>query len=146
MELNTDWNEFLQLLESFDVKYLLVGAIARSLIGEPRTTGDIDFWVSNDRENAEKMVAVADRFGFGSLGLTLDDFLADDIVVQLGYPPRRIDIMTAISGIKFDEAWENRTICSINGIKVNVISKGDFIKNKLATGRAKDLADVEELG
>lgn len=145
MELNTDWNEFLQLLESFDVKYLIVGAIAKALIGEPRTTGDIDFWLSNDQENAEKMLLVVHKFGFGALGLTLEDFLHDDVVLQLGYPPRRIDLMTSISGVDFLDAWERRTICEINGVKVNVISKSDLIANKLATARPKDLADVSDL-
>ena len=145
MALNTDWKEFLNLLVSYDVEFLIVGAWALAHYGEPRMTGDIDLWVATSPENAEKVVQVIDKFGFGSLGLTLEDFVHPDQVIQLGYPPRRIDVLTNISGLKFDEAWPSRVSGSLDGIPVYYISKEHFILNKKASGRNKDLADVDTL-
>jgi hypothetical protein len=106
-------------------------------------TGDIDFWVRIDSQNAEKLVNVIEAFGFASLGLVADDFLESDRVVQLGDPPRRIDILTKLTALEFDHAWANRQTGDLDGIPVHFLSREDFLVNKRATGRAKDLADVE---
>jgi len=145
MALNPDWKDFLELLESSGAEFLLVGAWARAFLGEPRMTGDIDFWIRRSPENAEKLVRVVKEFGFGSLGLTVDDFLSEDMVVQLGYPPRRIDILTRITGVTFEEAWEEKGEGTLDGIRVHYLSKQHFVRNKRATGRPKDLADIEAI-
>ncbi len=144
MALNTDWKEFLKLLESNGVDFLVVGAWARAFYGEPRMTGDIDFWVLPTPVNASKLIKAINDYGFSSLGLRDEDFLAID-QVQLGFPPRRIDLLTGLTGLDFECAWPNRTLGELDGITVSYISKEDFIKNKLATGRAKDLADIEAI-
>lgn len=145
MALNPDWKEFLRLLESCGVEFIVVGAWARAFHGEPRMTGDIDFWIRRSPENAEKLLRVVREFGFGSLGLTLSDFLADDIVIQLGYPPRRIDIITKLTGLSFEEGWRDKVPGTLDDVGVYYLSKEHFIRNKRATGRAKDLADVEAI-
>ena|SRR5437870_8819737 len=103
-----DLREFIELLNSHDVRYLIVGGYAVAYHGYPRTTGDIDFFLEVSEENAAKMEAVLIDFGFGGLGLTRQDFLKPDQIIQLGYPPNRIDLLTAISGVSFAEAWEAR--------------------------------------
>ncbi len=110
MALNTDWKEFLNLLASYDVDFIVVGAWARAQFGEQRVTGDIDFWVRTSPENAAKVIAVVEEFGFGSLGLTEADFLGEDQVIELGYPPRRIDLLTKLTALAFETSWNNRVV------------------------------------
>ena len=145
MVLHQDFKELLKLLNENNVDYLIVGAFALGFYGSPRSTGDIDVWVRVDEKNAKKLVKTLNDFGFGSLGYKESDFLDSNLIIQLGVPPVRIDIIMSISGVLFDDAYPNKISVEKEGIKINYISKADFIKNKKASGRLKDLADVESL-
>lgn len=140
-----DFIDFVQLLNDHQVKYMVVGAYALSVHGRPRHTGDLDIWIKPDAENAGKMVRVIAEFGFGQLGLTENDFLRENYVTQLGYPPLRIDILNAISGVEFDEAYSARFETEVDELEISFISANDLIRNKQSVGRAKDLGDVEAL-
>ena len=143
--LNRDFKEFAESLAAQGVEYLLIGGYALAAHGHPRFTGDIDFWIGPDPSNIERLLLALQQFGFGSLGLTAADFSADS-VVQLGQPPRRIDLLTAIDGVQFDACWSRRLTLSIDALTLNLIGLEDFVANKRATGRMKDLADLESLG
>jgi predicted nucleotidyltransferase len=143
--LEQDFIEFVEFLNKHQVKYIVVGAYALSFHGRPRNTGDLDIWIKPDAENVRRMVRVIADFGFDQLRLTEDDFLRENYVTQLGYPPLRIDILNAISGVDFDEAYNARVETDIDGLQISFISAKDFIKNKQVSGRAKDLADIESL-
>ena len=145
MKLDKDFNEFVELFVANDVRFLVVGGYALAAHGYPRATDDFDAWVWANSENAEKIVECLAEFGFGSLNLTTDDFTTLDRVVQLGYPPYRIDIITSISGVEFDSAWANRLVVDVDGLQVPFIGRDDLLTNKRATGRPKDLLDVEYL-
>ena len=145
MKLDKDFNEFVELFVARGVRFLVVGGYALAAHGYPRATDDFDAWVWANSENAEKIVECLAEFGFGGLNLTTDDFTTLDRVVQLGYPPYRIDIITSISGVKFDNAWANRLVVDVDGLQVPFIGRDDLLKNKRATGRPKDLLDVERL-
>jgi len=145
MKLDKDFNEFVELFVAKDVRFLVVGGYALAVHGYPRATDDFDAWVWVNSENAAKIVECLAAFGFGSLNLTTDDFTTLDRVVQLGYPPYRIDIITSISGVEFDSAWANRLVVDIDGLQVPFIGRDDLLTNKRATGRPKDLLDVEYL-
>ncbi len=145
MELNRDFNEFIAYFVARDVRFLIVGGYALAAHGHPRYTKDLDVWVRVDVENAERIIRALDDFGFGSLGLTRADFVEDDVVVQLGREPHRIDLLTFISGVEFDDAWEHRVKVDLGGVSVPVIGRTELRRNKLATGRLRDLADAEEL-
>lgn len=140
-----DFVDFIELLNQHEVAYLIVGAHALAYHGRPRHTGDLDIWIKPSLQNSGKMVAVLHDFGFGSLGLREEDFLKENYVTQLGYPPLRIDILNAISGVEFDEAYSNKIAGEVDGLAINFINISDFIKNKEATGRNKDLGDIEAL-
>jgi hypothetical protein len=140
-----DFVDFIELLNQHQVDYMIVGAHALSFHGRPRYTGDLDIWIKPSHENAGKMVEVLIDFGFGSLGLTELDFLKENYVTQLGYPPLRIDILNSISGVEFDEAYSNKVVGEVDGLVVNFINIPEFIKNKQASGRKKDLGDIEAL-
>jgi len=140
-----DFTDFVQLLKDHQVKYMVVGAYALSFHGRPRHTGDLDIWIKPDAENAGKMVKVIDAFGFGKLGLTEEDFLRENYVTQLGYPPLRIAILNAISGVDFDEAYHTRLETEIDGLEIAFISANDLIRNKRNMGRPKDIGDIEAL-
>ncbi len=142
--LNRDFKEFAELLDAHRVEYLLVGGYALAAHGHPRYTGDIDFWVSQDPRNVERLLEALKHFGFGSLGLEAKDF-GPDVVVQLGHPPRRIDLMTTLDGVDFTECFARREAAMLGGTRLWLISREDFKSNKRATGRAKDLADLEAL-
>lgn len=137
--------EFVESLLANKVEFVVVGAHALAFHGHPRYTQDIDFFVRRNSENAARLVSTLREFGFGSLNLTESDFAEPDQVIQLGMPPNRIDILTQIAGVEFDEAWANRERGDLDGLEVNFVSKADFVKNKLAVGRPKDLADVAAL-
>lgn len=145
MVLHQDYKELLKLLNQNKVEYLVVGAYALGFYGSPRNTGDIDIWIGTGEENAKKMVKALADFGFSSLGYTEKEFLEKDTVIQLGVPPVRIDILMSISGLEFEEAYKNRKAFDAGELLINYISKEDFIKNKKAAGRLKDLADIERL-
>ena len=145
MKLDKDFNEFVELFVAKGVRFLVVGGYALAAHGYPRATDDFDAWVWANSENAEKIVECLATFGFGSLNLTTDDFTTLDRVVQLGYPPYRIDIITSISGVEFDSAWANRLVVDVDGLQVPFIGRDDLLTNKRATGRPKDLLDVKYL-
>jgi len=143
--LNKDFKEFVELLNSTHVEYLLVGGYALAAHGHPRYTGDIDFWVNPTPENARRLMQVLRSFGFGALGLAEDDFLQPEAVVQLGYPPARIDLLTAIDGVAFPECYARRRTVSLDGLELCLIDIDDLRANKRASGRPKDLADLDAL-
>ncbi|HSI56228.1 MAG TPA: nucleotidyltransferase [Ideonella sp.] len=142
--LNRDFKEFAELLNARGVEYLVVGGYALAAHGHPRYTGDIDFWLRPTQDNVERLLGVLKEFGFSSLGLAAADFDADT-VIQLGQPPRRIDLMTVIDGVEFDACYARREKVSLSGISLHIIGLEDFKTNKQATGRLKDLADLESL-
>ncbi len=142
--LNSDFKEFAELLNANGVEYLVVGGYALAAHGHPRYTGDIDFWVSHEAANIERLLNTLKAFVFGSLGLAASDFDADT-VIQLGNPPRRIDLLTRIDGVDFAGCWARRERVAIDGLVLNLIGLDDFKANKRAAGRLKDLADLDAL-
>jgi len=140
-----DFREFIELLNSHDVRYLIVGGYAVAYHGYPRATGDIDILIEPSEDNARRIESVLTTFGLGSLGLTFRDFLKSGIIVQLGFPPHRIDLATAITGVSFEEAWDGRIETELVGTPVKMISKANLLRNKAATGRPKDSADLDAL-
>lgn len=145
MDLDRDFREFVASFVGHEVRFLVIGGYALAAHGFPRATGDLDTWVWPDRNNAAKIIASLVDFGFGSLGLSVDDFVEPGIVVQLGYPPYRIDIITSIDGVDFDHAWERRMTVDLGGLAMPVIGREELIRNKIAAGRPQDLADVARL-
>jgi len=145
MLLNQDFKEFIALLNNNDVRYLVVGGYAVALHGHPRYTKDIDIWIELTPENADRIVQALKQFGFASLGLTPADFLEPSQVIQLGYPPRRIDLLTSLKGVDFESCYPDRTTIEIDGVNINFIDLANLKKNKQATGRHQDLADLENL-
>lgn len=143
--LNEDFKEFAALLHSNRVEYLIVGGYALAAYGHPRYTGDLDFWVGTDAGNAQRVLAALAEFGFGALGVGLDDLTTPDRVIQLGYPPRRIDLLTSIDGVDFAPCFARRLEVALDGLVLNFIGLDDFRTNKKSTGRHKDLADLEAL-
>ena len=146
MEVQKDFRDLLELLNAHKVEYLIVGAYALAFHGAPRYTGDIDIFVRPDPENAQHVMAALNDFGFGSAGLTAADFEIGDKVVQLGFPPVRVDIVTSITGISWEEAASGRVEGIYGNIPVYYIGREQFVLNKRALGRKKDLADLEALG
>lgn len=145
MVLSKDFREFIQLLNENNVRYLVVGGYAVAFHGHPRYTKDIDIWVWLNRGNAERLIKALYEFGFGSLDLKIQDFLEPDQVVQLGYPPNRIDILTELKGVDFEQCDATKVIVDTEGTSVNFIDLDNLKKNKKATGRHQDLADLEHL-
>lgn len=137
-----DFVDFIGLLNKHKVDYMVIGAHALAFHGRPRHTGDLDIWIRPSEENAKRMMSVIIEFGFGSVGLSEEDFLRDNYVTQLGYPPLRIDILNAISGVEFVEAFERKINADIEGMPINFINVQDYIKNKEASGRKKDNKDL----
>jgi predicted nucleotidyltransferase len=145
MILNPDFKEFFQLLNDNGARYLIIGGYAVAYHGYPRYTKDIDVWIWINPENATRLVKTLRDFGFESLGLEEKDFLESDTVVQLGYAPNRIDLIMGASGVDFDESFDSREEVEIDGVKLNFINLENLIKNKKASGRLQDLADIENL-
>lgn len=143
--LNKDFREFVELLGSGGVEYLVVGGYALAAHGHPRYTGDLDVWIRSTPDNVDRLLQALSSFGFGSLGLKREDFLKPGTVVQLGYPPSRIDLLTGLSGVNFDACYPNRVEMTIAGVRLPIIGLEEFRANKRASGRAKDLADLESL-
>jgi hypothetical protein len=143
-----DFRDFLSALNTFDVRYIVVGAHALAAHGVPRVTGDLDVWVAATEVNASRIWAALAHFGapLASLSIHESDFVRPDCVVQLGLPPYRIDIMTAISGVEFSNAWERRVFGQLFDVEVSFLSRADFMQNKRASGRPKDLEDIRSLG
>lgn len=141
--------DFLDLLRAFidgEVRFLIVGAYALGVHGRPRATGDLDVWVDPTPDNAARIIEALGQYGAPLQQVTADDFSRPGIVFQMGLPPVRIDVLTELSGVTFPEAWSDRISAAFGPLTVNVIGRDAFIKNKMATGRARDLADVEALG
>ncbi len=143
--LSSDLREFIHLLNTKSVKYVIVGAWALAFHGRPRYTGDLDIFVARELEDARRLMEVIEAFGFGQSGIERDDFLQVDHVIQLGRAPNRIDILTGISGVAFDEAWKSREQGKISDVDVFVISRDLLIKNKRAANRDKDQGDIKLL-
>jgi hypothetical protein len=146
MAVPKDLSEFVALLNSHGVEFLVVGAHALAYHGHPRYTGDLDLLVRPALENAAKLELALVAFSFGSLGLKAADFIAPERVIQLGVAPNRIDLLTSLTGVTFEEAWSSRAEGFLGGVAVPFLSREMLIKNKLATGRKQDAADVEALG
>lgn len=145
MELPPDWNEFIGLLISHRVRYLVVGAHAMAAAGRPRATQDIDFWVEPEEANAKRLVAALADFGFGELAPMWLEFTKPLKMVTLGRPPLRIDVMTSIAGVTFAEGWQGRTTVPVGEHSVEFLGRAQLLLNKRSTGRAKDRLDVELL-
>jgi len=143
--LNQDFREFVQSLHDNQVRYLVVDGYAVAFHGYPLYTKDIDLWVEMTPENAARIVQALQQFGFGSLGLTVQDFLEADTIIQLGHPPRRIDLLTTVPGVDFAVCFDARVVVEIDDLPVNFIDLQNLIKNKRASGSAQDLADIENL-
>jgi hypothetical protein len=145
MVLNQDFKEFLSALNDNSVRYLVVGGYAVALHGHPRYTKDIDVWIDRTDANAERMVQALEDFGFGALGLRKADFLVEDQIIQLGYAPNRIDIITDLPGVEFTSSYEARVVVDVGDILVNFIDLDNLKQNKRTSGRYQDLADLENL-
>jgi len=142
---NQDFKEFIQFLNDNHVHYLVVGGYAVAVHGHPRYTKDIDIWIEINQENAANLLCALEQFGFGSLGLQIQDFLSPDQIIQLGYPPNRIDLLTSIDGVNFADCYSSRLEINIDNIIVNFIDLENLRNNKKASGRLQDLADLENL-
>ena len=145
MILSQDFKEFLKSLNENNVKYLVIGGYAVAFHGHPRYTKDIDIWLSADKKNIENLLQALEDFGFASLALKVDDFLDPEQIIQLGYPPNRIDLLTALDGVDFITCYKNKIKVNIEGIFINFIDLENLKRNKKATGRYQDLADLENL-
>ena len=145
MEIQPDFRELLVLFNEQNVEYLIVGGYALAFHGAPRYTGDLDILVRPDHANAKRILKALALFGFGLLSLTEADFENPERVIQLGEPPVRIDLITSITGVSWEEAFSSRLPGNYDDIPVSFLGRESFIRNKRAIGRAKDLADIEAL-
>ncbi len=143
--LNPNFKDMLCALNDAMAEYLIVGAYAMAAHGCPRSTGDIDFWIRATPKNAKCVWDALVAFGAPMSEIAIADFSTPGIVFQVGVAPQRIDILTAISGIEFDDAWPNRLIADLDGLPAFVIGRDELLKNKLAAGRPKDLLDADIL-
>ena len=146
MILEKDFEDFVKLLNKYNVAYMIVGGYALALHGKPRHTGDLDIWIDVSEDNAAKLVLVLHEFGMGSIGLEKEDFLKPGFMSQIGYPPLRIDILNSIDGVSFSEAILGMQIIHLDDdLFLNYIGLDDFLVNKQASGRKQDLADIREI-
>jgi hypothetical protein len=145
VQLGKDFRDLLELLNRHQVRYLVVGGFAVAVHGTPRYTKDLDIWVEVSAENAGRIIAALDEFGFASLGLRAEDFLDPDVVIQLGYEPNRIDFLTKLTGVEFAEAYPARTSITLGELEVPLIDRTSLIANKRALGRPHDLDDARGL-
>lgn len=143
--LNQDFKEFIQFLNYNHVQYLVVGGYAVAIHGHPRYTKDIDIWIETSLDNANNLLQALEQFGFSSLGLQIQDFMTPDQIIQLGYPPNRIDLLTNIDGVVFEDCYPLRLEVFIDDVVVTFIDLDNLKKNKKASGRLQDLADLENL-
>ena len=145
MALSKDWREFLELLNSRGVDYVVVGAQSLAFHGRPRHTGDLDILIRPTPDNARLLLALLNEFGFEQSGFKETDFLQPDQIIQLGRVPSRIDLLTTISGVSTNEAFASKISATLDGIPVFVLSRDALIRNKRAVGRPQDLADIAAL-
>jgi hypothetical protein len=143
--MNPDFVDLLRAFIAADVRFLVVGAYALALHGRPRGTGDLDVWVDATPENAARVTRALTAFGAPMLDVTEADFARPGVTYQMGVPPGRIDILTALSGLSFDDAWPGRVAGPFGDLEIGFIGRDDFIANKRATGRPKDLVDIDGL-
>ena len=146
MEVQPDFKELFELLNAHKAEFIIVGAYALAFHGVPRFTGDIDIFVKPDSENAEKILAALEEFGFGSLDLAKSDFEDPNKVIQLGLAPIRVDLITSLTGVSWQEAFSGKVKGSYGDVPVYYLGRKEFLSNKKALGRKKDLADLEALG
>jgi predicted nucleotidyltransferase len=146
MDVPNDFRELLECFNDHGIEYVVIGAYALAFHGAVRATGDIDLLVKPSLENAERLLAALADFGFPSLGLEPEELEVPDQVVQLGVPPVRVDIMTSISGVSWEDAWANRESGHIDQVPVYFIGREDYAANKRASGRPKDITDLNALG
>ena len=145
IQLPPDFKEFLQLLNAHNVRYLVIGGYAVGYHGYPRATVDMDIWVAIDPQNAQKLVDVLAAFGFNLPELNADLFLERDKIIRMGVPPLRLEILTSISGVEFEACYQNRVEDELDGVSICLIGLDDLKRNKLSSGRYKDLSDLENL-
>jgi hypothetical protein len=143
--MNPDFLDLLRALAAHNVRFLVVGAYALGAHGRPRATGDLDVWIDATADNAPRVMRALSEFGAPLTDVTVADFARPGVVFQIGLPPARIDILTQLSGVTFDEAWPDRHRAPFDSVDVDFIGRAAFIKNKRATGRARDLGDIEAL-
>lgn len=146
MELHPDFKDLLVLLNEHEVEYLVVGAYALAYHGAPRYTGDLDVFIRPDSINAKRVIEALAEFGFSFPNLTEEDFQNPDTIVQLGVPPVRIDLITSISGVSWEQAEAGKVSGVVDDVSVPILGREEYLVNKRASGRKKDLADVEALG
>ena len=140
-----DFREFIELLIKNEAEYLIVGGYAVGIHGHPRYTGDLDIWLNATPQNAAQILKSVNEFGFASFKLTKEDFTKPGNVIQLGYPPLRIDLLTEIDGVTFEACFKNRKGVIIEGLTVNFIGYNDLLKNKKESGRPRDIDDIDNL-
>lgn len=145
MIISPDFKEFITLLNTHNVRYLVVGGYAVAFHGHPRYTKDIDIWLERTSENAARLLAALDAFGFGSLGLKGEDFLQPGYTIQLGYPPNRIDLLTSLSELDFSSCYDAKIEDEIEGMLMYFIDIEHLKVSKRASGRPQDLADIDNL-
>lgn len=145
IQLPPDFKEFLQLLNTHKVEYLLIGGYAVGYYGYPRATGDMDIWIAVHPNNARRLVATLREFGFALPDLNETLFLQQNRITRMGVPPLRLEILTSISGVEFADCYASRSVVVIDGVEVSLISLDNLKKNKKASARHKDLNDLENL-
>lgn len=143
--LSKDFKEFVALLKEHDAEYMIVGGYAVGVHGYPRYTGDLDIWLNPTPENAQRVLAALNDFGFGGLNISLEDLTKENNVIQLGQPPLRIDLLMSIDGVTFSECWADRKQETFDGSRMNFIGYHDLVRNKRASGRHRDLDDIENM-
>ncbi|MBL0127870.1 MAG: hypothetical protein IPP83_10540 [Flavobacteriales bacterium] len=143
--LSKDFKEFVALLKKHEAEYMIVGGYAVGVHGYPRYTGDLDIWLDPTEANAKRVLRAIDDFGFGSFKLTVADLTKEANVIQFGQPPLRIDLLTSIDGVTFDACYSNRKEVTFDGLAMNFIGYHDLVTNKKATGRHRDLDDLENM-
>jgi len=146
MEPERDFKELLTRFNAHGIEYLIVGGYALALHGAPRFTQDLDLYVRPSRENAERVIALLEEIGFARLGCTVEEFARPDTILQLGEPPIRVDLLTSIGGVSWEDAHAGRAMGDYGGVPVPFLGRKEFVANKRAIGRMKDMADLEALG
>jgi hypothetical protein len=144
--MNQDFVDLLRDLIDAEVRFLVAGAYALAVHGRPRATGDLDIWVEASAANARRVMAALRSFGAPLAELSEEDLATEDVIFQIGLPPRRIDLLTSLTAVRFDDAWSDRVEHVIEGLNVPFIGRKTLVTNKRATGRTQDVADLEALG
>jgi len=145
IEFPKDFKEFLKLLTSKEIEYLVIGGYAVGFYGYPRSTGDMDIWIAANEKNAMKMVGALKQFGFDLPDLNKEIFLTEKKIIRMGIPPMRLEILTFIDGVCFEDCYKNRIVADFGDFTANFISKNDLLQNKLASGRPQDMVDYNKL-